>query len=125
MFEEGVNRCKWMLGAGCIIALFVCISIIVNRFVFDSPERETKRLEHEISVSLPAEATTEEVAAWLSSREMTPVIYRSDDGRVISVHGELHRDYAFYWDGDMQFHFDIGKTGSVSSYSVKWHHLGP
>lgn len=125
LMVENISHCsKWMLGVACLI-IALGIIFIFDRFVLDSPEREIKRWEHEVSISFPAEASAEEAAAWLSSRGMTPKVFRGDDGRVISVHSDLHRSYILYWDGEVEFHFSIGKTGKVSSHSVQWSHLGP
>jgi hypothetical protein len=107
----------------CVIALF--ISVVVERIVLDSPDRDIERWHHELSMTLPEEATKEEVIAWLSTNGMEPKIVHSDDGQVNSVWASLHRDYFLYWDGELEFSFSIGKTGMCSSRNVEWSSFGP
>lgn len=56
----------------CVIALF--IGVVAERIVLDSPDRGIERWHPKLSMTLPEEATKEEVIAWLSTNGMEPEI---------------------------------------------------
>jgi hypothetical protein len=102
----------------------ICIAFLgvgaVVHFAWQSPARDVEWWRHEISQTLPEEATAAEVLAWTSAHGLEATCAHGENGEILRVDVVQHREYFFYWNGQLEFVFCIGEDGRCRSHSVDW-----